>query len=165
MQAAFIQRIQRGEDYARGCPCFSICIPLLAHLVVLVKAVDFSTLVSTIPRYRKFGTSMNTTLRVSSSAVKPKSDYCAQFSVLISCAHSTRSARLVSSSAFTRMGAAAAPCARARPIAGREPLRYARMDEARADRASECASGTLTGGHCAFLHVSLDWRGVWAKTC
>ena len=99
----------RGEDYARDSPCFSICIPLLAHLVVLVKAADFSTLVSTIPRYRKFGTSMNTNLRVSISAVKPNSDYGADFFVLISCANSVHSARLVSTSAFTRMGAAAEP--------------------------------------------------------
>ena len=79
--------------------------------MLLPQTADFSTLVSTIPRYRKFGTSMNTTLRVSSSAVKPKSDYCADFFVLISCANSVHSARLVSTSAFTRMGAAAEPCA------------------------------------------------------
>ena len=66
---------------------------------------------STIPWYRKFGTSMNTTQRASNSGVKPKFEYTGQLFVLLSCADSTSSTRLVSSSAFTRMGAAAAPCA------------------------------------------------------
>ena len=138
----------RGEDYARDSPCFSICIPLLAHLVVLVKAADFSTLVSTIPEYRKFIRSMNTCQRTTISRVKPKVDY-----MYALCRSPVRTA-------YTAHGWSAVQGspewvlllhhARARPIAGREPHRYACMDEAGTERARECAPGTLTGGHRAF---------------
>ena len=53
--------------------------------------------------------SMNTCQRVLYSRVKLKVVYSAQLFVSVSCAHSTHSARLVSTSAFTRMGAAAEP--------------------------------------------------------
>ena len=81
------------------------------HLVLLPQTADFSTLVSTIPEYRKFIRSMNTCQRTTISRVKPKVDYTDRFFVSVSCAHSVHSARLVSRTGFTRMGAAAAPCA------------------------------------------------------
>ena len=115
---------------------------------------------STIPEHRDFIRSMNTCQRTTNFRVKPKSDYCARFFVSVSCANSAYAAHGWSALQRSPEWVPLLHHARARPFAGRVALRYACTDEAGTDRARECAAGTLTGGHCAFLHVSLDPRRI-----